>query len=553
MNIVRNQDNNQPIVLREYQKESIKNTVNALKCKNNTLLIAPTGAGKTVMLSHVINDVIDSQKQNSYVLVHRKEVNEQNYREYSKLFPTAKFSTFNAHSKELLKNGVTFCMMQSLFKYIKRNKYVDAPDLLVIDEVHRARCSTYTAIIDYFRKRNPKLKLFGVTATPERIDGLGLGKFFTNISKEIRLGELIESGALVKPIAKIVDDESLDAYLKADDDCNIVKATIGDEDVGGNVLTACDGTILKYWQDENSVTPRKTIVFARKIVHAIRLTRLFNDAGIKSNYIHGGTKKKDREKILKDYNDGVYQVLFNVNIFTEGFNSPETSCIMLLRRCSGKSIMIQMVGRGLRLAPNKEDCLIIDFGKSLKTHKDLFAGSNLEDRKRRAAAEEEAKEKERRRKAIYEVSEFDLKVMDVLGDMKNSDASDIWVKVPTYGGFYVAAGFNTLVIAEIQQDKNRGFLWIWSNDNGYQCLRHDLDFDIGRLFENGYEFIIGNEDVGFNYLCRSMKAKAVTSNQKRVLDKRYKEFIKNRYEAMCIINMQKRGDEIYKLRRQINN
>jgi len=350
--------------LRPRQADFVKRCLAALAKEGNTLGIAPTGAGKTVMLSAVL----DGLKGRSLVLQHRIELVNQNKRTYLAYVPGAPTSEYTADQKTW-SDGVTFGMVQTLCRD-KNLATLPKLDTIVIDECHHVAADSYQEILIKAREVNPKLKVFGVTATPERGDRKALGKIFSNTADQISLPELIESGHLVKPRCFVIDCDIQEELSR-------VKATIADFDMEevASIMDkeAITDRVIEEWK--KNAGDRQTVVFCSTIEHADHVNHAFVQAGIKSSIVHSELQDDQRALRLDKFDKGELQVMVNVAVLTEGWDCQTVSCVVLLRPCSYKSTMIQMVGRGLRkVDPDrypgviKDDCVVLDFGYSLLSH-----------------------------------------------------------------------------------------------------------------------------------------------------------------------------------------
>lgn len=201
-------------LLRERQKEFVDKSVTALMEYGNTLSVAPTGAGKSICLSAVIGELNKhTTNLKACVLAHRDELTYQNATKFATVNPHISTSLYNACAKSW-DGQVTFAMVQTLAR--KNNLRTMPPvDLIVIDEAHHITAQTYQDILDHAKKTNPNVKIFGVTATPNRSDKSNLGKVFNNCGDQIKIGELITSGHLVKPRTFIVDLGNTQEKLRA--------------------------------------------------------------------------------------------------------------------------------------------------------------------------------------------------------------------------------------------------------------------------------------------------------------------------------------------------
>ncbi len=368
------------MLLRPRQKTFVERSLAALDAHGNTLGVAPTGAGKTIMLSAVVGDRIRGGDAKACVLAHRDELTDQNSSKFVRVNPDVTISVVDAKTKSW-DGQVTFAMVPTLSREANLAA-MPALDLLVIDEAHHAVAESYRRIIECAAQRNPSLRIFGVTATPNRGDRKGLRKVFSNVSDQIRIGELIASGHLVKPRTFVIDvgvQEQLRQVRRvaADFDMTEVDAIMNRAPVTDAVVTE--------WKEKAG--DRQTVVFCSTVDHARNVAEAFVAAGFTAAVVHGEMKDVDRSATLAAYGKGTIQVVVNVAVLTEGWDNPPTSCVILLRPSSYKSTMIQMVGRGLRTVDPEEhpgviktDCIILDFGTSSLMHGSLEQDVDLDGR-----------------------------------------------------------------------------------------------------------------------------------------------------------------------------
>lgn len=368
------------MLLRPRQKTFVERSLAALDTHGNTLGVAPTGAGKTIMLSAVVGDMIRGGDAKACVLAHRDELTDQNSSKFARVNPNVATSIVDAKTKSW-SGQVTFAMVPTLSRDANLAA-MPALDLLVIDEAHHAVAESYRRIIDHAAQRNPMLRIFGVTATPNRGDRKGLREVFSNVSDQIRIGELIASGHLVKPRTFVIDvgvQEQLRQVrrIAADFDMAEVDAIMNKAPITDAVVT--------HWKEKAG--DRQTVVFCSTVDHARNVAEAFVTAGATAAVVHGEMADADRSATLASYGRGAIQVVVNVAVLTEGWDNPPTSCVVLLRPSSYKSTMIQMVGRGLRTVDPEEhpgvikaDCIILDFGTSSLMHGSLEQDVDLDGR-----------------------------------------------------------------------------------------------------------------------------------------------------------------------------
>ena len=365
------------MILRPYQEVAVGDACTALDKHKNTIVVAPTGAGKTIMLSALIGK---RYKQGKRVLVlqHRDELVDQNRIKFGKVNPRITTSIVNGTVKDWDGSAI-FSMVQTLSR---DNNLRNRPkfDMVVIDESHHAAADTYKKVINAVRDDNPDAEIVGFTATPNRGDRKGLRGVFTNCSHQIELSTLIREGFLVKPKAYVIDvgvREELENVRKlaSDFDMDQVEAIMNKQVINDK--------IVEKWQELAS--DRKTVVFCSTIAHAEGVCEAFIAAGINAATVTGDTPKDQRKQILHDLEFGDVQVVVNVAVLTEGFDAQPVSCVVLTRPCSYKATMVQMIGRGLRtvdpeIHPGvvKKDCVVIDFGTSILTHGELDDSVDLD-------------------------------------------------------------------------------------------------------------------------------------------------------------------------------
>lgn len=369
------------MILRPRQQVFVDRAHDALTEHGNTLGVAPTGAGKTVMLSAVAGKQIEGTPgRRALILQHRDELVDQNRRTFHALHGLTRFQTgvVDADRKDFHRD-VVFAMVQTLCG--KKNLEAMRPaDLLVVDEAHHSAANSYVKIIERARLLNPKVALFGVTATPNRGDKKALRGIFDNVADQISLGELIAARHLVKPRTFVID-------VGAQEALSHVRKTITDFDMS-EVEKIMDKEVVNEavvanWKQH--AAGRQTVVFCSTVEHARHVCAAFQEGGIGCAVVHGEMSDGERKRTLDAFDRGEYPVIVNVAVLTEGWDCPPTSCVILLRPSSYKSTMIQMVGRGLRTVDPekypgvvKTDCIVLDFGTSTLTHGSLEQDVDLD-------------------------------------------------------------------------------------------------------------------------------------------------------------------------------
>lgn len=366
------------MILRPYQERLVSRAVAALQTRGNTLACAPTGAGKTIMLAALGGRLGGRQ----CVLQHRQELTTQNLTKFKKVNPSARVGLYNADVKSW-SGDTTFAMVQTLARNLGS---IPALDLLIIDEAHHATADSYQRIIEAVQGKNPACRIAGFTATPARGDGKGLRAVFDNCCDHISLHSLISMGFLVRPRTFI------SALPGVDEELQKVRKTSGGEYDMAQAAEVLDVSVhneavVREWK--KLAGERKTIVFCCTVEHARHVCEAFQADGTAADVVTGDMPAGERAAVLRRFDRGPLQVLVNVAVLTEGYDSQPVSCVVLLRPYSYKSTMLQMIGRGLRTVDpaeypgvRKTDCIVMDFGRSLLTHGDFESKVQLEDKQK---------------------------------------------------------------------------------------------------------------------------------------------------------------------------
>jgi len=340
--------------LRPYQIEAKNMVMEDLKKYNRIMLQLPTGAGKTVLFTSIAKDFVQ-RNQVVWVLVHRKELIDQTISKAIKYnmdisviqadYPFNQFSKFHIAS------------VQTAIRRLDKIPQRAFPNLIICDEAHHSTANSYRAIYDEYKNA----KVLGVTATPLRTNGEGFRDIFENLVSGVSVKFLIENGFLVKP--KIFANP-------ISFDLKNVKVTAGDynekalyEAFNENMTY---GDLVKSWKEK--ANNKLTIVFAINIEHSKNIVNAYLKAGITAEHIDGETPKELRNAILRRFREGKTKVVSNVGIITEGFDVPACECIQLVRPTKSLSLYLQMVGRGLRPASDKEHAIILDHANCVFMH-----------------------------------------------------------------------------------------------------------------------------------------------------------------------------------------
>jgi DNA repair protein RadD len=339
-----------PQTLRPYQSQAIHEAREALRINRRVLIVAPTGAGKTTIAAEIIRLTI-ARGGRVWFLAHRKELIDQASARLDQ-FGIAHGVIMAQHWRDRPHERVQVASVQTLV-----NRDVDMrPSLIIIDEAHRATAASYQTVIE--NAGSPKV--IGLTATPIRGDGKGLASMFDAMVQCPPIGELMAQGYLVPARAfagRRVDLSGVEIRGSDYDPTQLNDAMNKPHLIGD---------VVKEWR--RLADSRPTMVFAAGVKHSRTIVDAFLDAGIRAAHLDGETPKQERESILKRLADGRLTVVSNAMVLTEGVDVPVVSCVVLARPTKSKGLYLQMAGRGLRTAPGKQDCLILDHGNCTMEH-----------------------------------------------------------------------------------------------------------------------------------------------------------------------------------------
>ncbi|MEQ9813977.1 MAG: DEAD/DEAH box helicase [Azospirillaceae bacterium] len=344
------------VQLRLYQADVIQRLRAAIGSGHRRpLLVAPTGAGKTVIASAIVHRAI-ARESRVLFLAHRRELIQQ---AADKLWRNGIDAGIIMAGYPLRPDQpVQVASVQTLWSRAHRSTSIERPpaDLIIVDEAHRARARTYQRILEAY----PGAVVLGLTATPCRGDGRGLGNAFDALVECPPIAELIGLGFLVPTIV----------YAPSAPDLAGIKVARGDY-VETQLAERMDqarlvGDIVTHWH--RLAAERPTVVFASSVPHSIHLRDQFRLSGVNAEHVDGTTPVDERDRILRQLAEGVVQVVCNYAVLTEGWDCPPVSCAVLARPTRQRGLYLQQVGRVLRSAPGKTDALVLDHAGATLTH-----------------------------------------------------------------------------------------------------------------------------------------------------------------------------------------
>nr|DAN69995.1 MAG TPA: Chromatin remodeling complex ATPase [Caudoviricetes sp.] len=429
--------------LRDYQEEARTAIANEWeKGVKKTLLVLPTGCGKTIVFSKVVEDRVKLGER-VLILAHRSELLDQASDKLAKatgIFTAtekAEQSCLNSWFRVVVGSVQTLQRPKRLAQFDK-----DYFDTIVVDEAHHCISDSYQRVLEHFSNAN----VLGVTATPDRGDMRNLGSYFESLAYEYTLPKAIKNGYL-SPIKALTIPLELDLSAVSMQSGDFKASEVG---------TALD-PYLEQIADEmlKYCTDKKTVVFLPLVKTSQKFRDILNEKGFKAAEVNGDSK--DRAEVLDDFSKGKCNVLCNSMLLTEGWDEPSVDCIVVLRPTNVRSLYSQMVGRGTRLYPGKEDLLLLDFlwhterhelchpasliceneevSKKMTENMEIAAGTaiDIEEAEEKAASDVVAQREEALAKQLEEMRRRKRKLVDPLQFEMSIQAEDLSTYIPSFG------------------------------------------------------------------------------------------------------------------------
>ena len=336
------------IKLFDYQEDMKERIEKALRLHRSVMAQMPTGTGKTYLLTAVIDSFVSNNPMEKvWIVAHRREL-------VSQIDDTVrKFHSFSASNTSSLLLSVKAMSIQWLMRHY--DEIEEEPGMIVIDEAHHALAKTYKEMWERF----PKAKFLGLTATPCRLNGKGFTDLFDVLVQSWSVPEFISKGRLatydfVSIKSDGVTQRLIDSLQKRGADGDYQNKEM-------DMLLNKKPSIERLYQSlEEFGKDRKGIVYAINISHAQKITKQYQEHGVKAIAIDSKTPAAERQQDIEAFKKGDIQVLVNVDIFSEGFDCPDVEFVQLARPTLSLAKYLQMVGRGLRVAKGKKNCVIID-------------------------------------------------------------------------------------------------------------------------------------------------------------------------------------------------
>jgi DNA repair protein RadD len=355
--------------LRPYQRAAIDAIYDYFAvATGHPLLVLPTASGKSLVAAAFIQEVLAQwPDERIIILTHVRELISQNFAELIRLWPEAPAGVYSAGlNRRDVQAQILFAGIQS----VHRKAYaIQRADLVLVDEAHlvpRTANATYRRFLGDLTRINPQLKVIGLTATPYRLDSgmlhTGPDALFDDIAFEDSVRELIDEGYLAPLVSKQTSTQI---------DVSGV-GTRGGEFIAGQLEAAVDhdpitqaaiDEVVAYGRDR-----RSWLLFCAGVGHAQHICDAVRERGFSCATIFGHTPKAERDRIIAAFKRGEVRALASMGVLTTGFNAPAVDLIAMLRPTKSTGLYVQMAGRGTRLAPGKDNCLVLDFAGNVARH-----------------------------------------------------------------------------------------------------------------------------------------------------------------------------------------
>ena len=409
---------------------------------HKTLLVLPTGCGKTIVFCKIVEDMV-RQGGRCLILAHRGELLEQ---AADKLLTATGLRCAVEKAEESCLDSwyrVTVGSVQTLMREKRLQQFpTDFFNVIVVDEAHHVLADSYQRVLEHF----PAAKVLGVTATPDRGDMRNLGQYFEHLAYEYSLPRAIKEGYL-SPIKAVTIPLKLDLTgvgIQAGDFKN------------SDLDTALDPYLHQIAREMRTYcAQRKTVVFLPLVRTSQKFRDILEQEGFRAAEVNGSSE--DRAEVLRDFNDGKYNVLCNSMLLTEGWDCPSIDCVVVLRPTKIRSLYCQMVGRGTRTAPGKDHLLLLDFLWHTERHELCHPASliceslevaqrmtealedaagcpvDIEEAEERAESDVVAQREEALAKQLAEMRSRKRKLVDPLQFEMSIQAEDLAGYVPSFG------------------------------------------------------------------------------------------------------------------------
>lgn len=341
-------------VLRPYQQRAVDRVFELIASGVRApLVVAPTGAGKTVLAAEIVR----RHEGRILFLAPRRELIHQTCRKLDDVGVGYGVLLAGDRRVNLYSHVQVASVDTAIARLVRTQKLAMQPfELIIVDEAHVGITENRQRLLNLW----PDAKIVGLTATPCRSDGKALGQVYDELVEVASVAELTEQGYLVPGRY----------FSVSEPDLKRVRTTAGDYNLGDLEKKMNQpklvGDIIEHWMKHAG--GRRTVVFATSIAHSAALAREFVMHGVSAEHIDANSPTNEREAVFGRFQSGETQVLTNCTLASIGFDLPELDCVVFARPTKSLGLYLQMLGRGLRPAPGKRDCLVLDHAGNVKRH-----------------------------------------------------------------------------------------------------------------------------------------------------------------------------------------
>lgn len=328
-------------------------------------MVCPTGSGKSIICGHIIQQVVNQRPgYNIWIVSHRKEILTQNAEKLQKLLPDLRIGIYSASLGEKRINKITFASIQSIYK---NTYYLDPAHLIIVDEAHlisKNSDSMYQKFIQGMLAKNHDTKIIGMTATPFRMDQgslLDKGSIFTDVAYNVSIQQLITEGYLSPITSRAPKKEQVDLSGVKTSGYDYVQSEV-EERFHTKTTAICKDIV------ERGAGRLSWLIFCSGIMHAKEIAEELGKYGVAADYLTGEMMPMERDSKIAKFKTGETMALCNCDILTTGFDHPAVDLLVLLRATKSTGLYVQIIGRGMRIAPGKSECLVLDYGGNVSRH-----------------------------------------------------------------------------------------------------------------------------------------------------------------------------------------
>ncbi|CCE85456.1 Piso0_005052 [Millerozyma farinosa CBS 7064] len=512
------------VALRDYQQDAIDAVLTSIsKGIKRPAVVLATGGGKSVVFASLIPKIRPSPESRGHktlVLAHKEELVRQAADWVGRINPTHSVGIDMRRISPRETDDVIVASVPTIIRQTRLSRYrPEEFKTIIIDECHHAPAQSWRKILEYFGATAPDSHIYvvGFTATMERSDSKSLGEIFGDIVYERDLLDMIRNKELADMVFSTVDtdiDFEKVTVKEGDYEIRSLSGYVNNSEVNFKI-------VLTYLNMLEKFNFKSTLVFCVDINHCKTLCGLFQREGINAQYVTGETVKHERARIVSDFRNGKIQVLCNVQVFTEGTDIPNIDSLFLARPTRSRALLIQMVGRGLRLTQNKTHCHVIDIagtrGTGLKSVPSLFGlpldckinGKMVDDLisdKEKFDEERKAKEAETIELELSRRRE-EFEMHKKLAELK-SEKDDFDAHVHTFNS-YLELQAQDASFFESQKTVNEAFI-----KSRFHWIR--LDYDTWALNLNTSSFFLIKRQYNNNSVSFSLTLNRFTSYEQKI-------------------------------------